>query len=226
MSRKKKCIRPYNNGQGTDAECEDISDIDGEGSSIHERDLMLNSPVNLSASTRVFSTAHKSCKQSTQSPLGHDSLCDFSDLDATLSHSDVLSGSCSPFSAFGTNDKKTVEDRCLSLCINIPNVDSLASSTKSSGLSCSFSIESLAKSSANSDMEDFKKTNLNRSFDYVFSQLPSSVHYNCHNSPKFSMATYAENITKNTSPKKPSELNSSFSISTLSVSAATPARVN
>lgn len=215
MSLKKKCIRLSEDGEGTDGEYKEMSDTDGELSCIHDSDSVFSSPANLSAREDVFSTPHNS--SILKSPLVRNSSCEFSDMDMMLKPSDVSSVQHFPLSAFRMHREGTLEDRCMLPHGNIPSLDSPMSS-RSSGLSRSYSVESLAKSSVNSDSND----HVNRSFDCVLSPLPSPGE-NKHIALKLGTSTIAEDINKFTNPKqRPSGVNNSFSISTLSVSAATP----
>lgn len=223
MRRKKKCIRVYADDDegGTDGEEEGhMSDSHRDGDS----DSVISSPAHSSTSDDPFSTPHKSRLQSVESPLVHDSSRELSDMDTTLKpHEEVLPVHKSPFSMFRLHERDLHGDRYLSPRINFPQPSSpLSLTSKSSGLNRSYSIESLAKSSVNSDNAKDEGTEHNRSFDYTLSPLTSPV-----DSPKYSISTFAEDINRNLSPrKKSSGLNSNFSISTLSVSAVTPSRLH
>ncbi|XP_045212682.2 transcription factor 7-like 2 isoform X4 [Mercenaria mercenaria] len=226
--RKKKCIRIYDEGGGSDEDDGHMSDSQVGGDSIHDSDSMLGSPAHSSTSDDPFSTPHKSRLQNVESPLVHDSSRDLSDMDTTIkAHDDILPAHKSPFSMFKISDNNFLgADRYLSPRYNFPPASSpVSASSKSSGLNRSYSIESLAKSSVNSDCRE--TGDHNRSFDYALSPLSSPGDFSHQNSPKFSISTFAEDINKNLSPKKkPSGLSNSFSISTLSVSAVTPSGVH
>lgn len=184
-----------------------------------DSDSMLSSPAHSSTSDDPFSTPHKSRLHSVESPLVHDSSHEMSDLDITIKPSDdILPAHKSPFSMYRLSDRDHFgAERYLSPRTSV--------TSKSSGLSRSYSIESLAKSSVNSDTKEREVgSDHNHSFDYTLSPLTSPVDYGHQNSPKFSISTFAEDINRNLRPKK--VLSSNFSISTLSVSAVTPSRVH
>lgn len=226
--RKKKCIRVYDEGGGTDEEDGHMSDSQMGEDSNHDSDSMLGSPAHSFTSDDQFSTPHRSRLHNVESPLVHDSSRDLSDMDTTIkAHDDILPAHKSPFSMFKLSEHNlSGPDKYLSPRFNFPPVSSPVSiSSKSSGLNRSYSIESLAKSSVNSDCKE--TGDHNGSFDYALSPLSSPGDLNYQNSPKFSISTFAEDINKNLSPKKkPSGLSNNFSISTLSVSAVTPSRVH
>lgn len=228
--RKKKCIRIYDEGGGTEEDDGHMSDSQEGGDSIHDSDSMMGSPAQSSTSDDPFSTPHKSRLQSVESPLVHDSSREFSDMDTTIkAQDDILPAHQSPFSMFRLSDSSLPgSEKYLSARFHFPPASSpLSVSSKSSGLNRSYSIESLAKSSVNSDSKEKEMGDHNRSFDYTLSPLSSPGDFSHQNSPKFSISTFAEDINKNLSPKKKgSGLSNNFSISTLSVSAVTPSRVH
>lgn len=225
--RKKKCIRVLEDG--TDGEDGHMSDSQMGGDSHHDSDSMLGSPAYSSASEDLLSTPHKSRLSRIESPfvhspLVHDSSRDTSDLDITLKPpmDNLLQfAQSTPYSAMHRPDlNRNLSERHASPTMRVP-----VSSPKPSGLSRSFSIESLAKSSINSDSREKQITDHNQSFDYSLSPLSSPGDL-ANNSPKFSISTFSEDMNRNFKEKKQSGLSNSFSISTLSVSAVTPSRVH
>lgn len=228
--RKKKCIRVYEDG--TDGEEGHMSDSQMGGDSHHDSDSMIGSPAYSSASEDLLSTPHKSRLSSVESPLVHsplvhDSSRDASDMDRTLkapADNFLHLAQSSPYTPMHPSDRYRPMERYASPTLRVPNVTGL--SPKPSGLSRSFSIESLAKSSINSDTKEKDISDQhNQSFDYSLSPLSSPGDLT-NNSPKFSISTFSEDMNKNFKPKKSGGLNNSFSISTLSVSAVTPSRVH
>lgn len=207
-----------------------MSDSHGGGDSIHDSDSMLGSPAHSSTSDDPFSTPHKSRLRSVESPLVHDSSRELSDMDTTIkAQDDILPAHQSPFSMLKMSDNNFMgADKYLSPRFHFPPASSpLSLTSKSSGLNRSYSIESLAKSSVNSDPKEKETGDHNRSFDYTLSPLSSPGDLSHQNSPNFSISTFSEDINKNLSPKKKaSGLSNNFSISTLSVSAVTPSRVH
>jgi len=208
-----------------------MSDSQMDGDS----DSMLGSPAYSSTSEDLLSTPHKSRLGSVESPLvrspfASDSARDKSDMDVTLKASTdnlLQFAQSTPCSSLYRPDMNTkFSDRYASPGLRIPNVTGL--SPKPSGLSRSFSIESLAKSSVNSISSDCRENETmdqNHSFDYSLSPLSSPGDL-ANNSPRFNISTFSEDMGKNFREKKPGGLSSSFSISTLSVSAVTPPRVH
>lgn len=230
--RKKKCIRVYEDG--TDGEDGHLSDSQMGGDSQHDSDSMMGSPAYSSASEDLLSTPHKSRLSSVesplvQSPLVHNSSRDTSDMDTMLRPpvDNLHLAHSSPYSPLScTEPGKPAPERFSSPTLRIPHVPMTGLlSPKPSGLHRWFSIESLAKSSINSDSKDKDSTDHNQSFDYSLSPLSSPGDL-ANNSPKFSISTFNEDINKNFKPKKSASLSNSFSISTLSVSAVTPSRVH
>ena len=205
-----------------------MSDSNAGGDSYHDSDSVMGSPACSSASEDLLSTPQKSSsRRNIDSPLiHHSSPLHVSDLDSTLKSEEVLPMHRSPFSMFSNSKSERdsrlfTPDRYLSPNIHIPSMSSPASVKSDS--SQSYSIDALAKSSVKSS----DRTDLNSSFECALSPLSSPCDLSQHNLPKFSLSTFAEDINQNLSPKKkPSGLSSSFSISTLSVSAVTPSRVH
>lgn len=204
------------------------------GDSHHDSDSMMGSPAYSSASEDLLSTPQKSRLSSVesplvQSPLVHNSSRDTSDMDTTLKppvDNFLHLAHSSPYSPLSRAELgKPTPERFSSPTLRIPNFPMTGLSPKPSGLHRSFSIESLAKSSINSDSKDKDSTDHNQSFDYSLSPLSSPGDLT-NNSPKFSISTFNEDINKNFKPKKSTSLSNSFSISSLSVSAVTPSRVH
>ena len=212
--RKKKCIRVYEDGNFTDGE-EDIG-----SDSVHDSDSMVGSPANSTASEDFFSTAHKARIRNVDSPLVQESSRDFAELDLTMkSHSDILPGHRSPFS---TSKLEKMDTENFMTNIVPSHTSSPVSFSKTAGLSRSYSIESLAKSSIKPEGDMCDRTD--KPFDNCLSPLSSP---NDFPPPKFSISTFSEDLNRNLSPKKkPSGLNNSFSISSLSVSSVTPSRLS
>lgn len=215
-------------GNDADTEGDDdddaMSDSNAEPDSFHDSDSFMGSPACSSASEDVHMTPHKSsAARNLNSPLIHHSS-PLHELDLTLKSEEVLPSHRSPFSMLKPldRDSRFTPERYLSPNIHIPNISSPASVKSDS--SHSYSIDALAKSS----VKHSNNTDLNSSFDGALSPISSpGGDYGHQNSPNFSLSTFAEDINKNLSPKKkPSGLSSSFSISTLSVSAVTPSRVH
>ncbi|XP_052262025.1 transcription factor 7-like 2 isoform X3 [Dreissena polymorpha] len=226
--RKKKCIRVYGD-DCTDEEDDEMSDSQMGGDSYHDSDSMLGSPALSSASEDPFSTPSKSRslkRAGVESPLVHNSTCDLPthDLDHAFKAASqgAMPASHSPFSVFNLYDRdRHLPDRYISQ--QFPHMSMNASSSpKPFGLSRSYSIESLAKSSVNSDYKEKEHADQNTSMEYA--ELSPLSSPGILGSPKFSLTTFGEDINKNLSPKK--ALNNSFSISTLSVSSVTPSRVH
>lgn len=220
MRRKKKCIRVHDDdGDATDGEDDTMSDSQGN----HDSDSMMGSPAPSSISEDLFSP-HKPRAIKVDSPLvRHSPLNGASDMDVTLRPS------TDAHSAFGSPLNFSLGNRYVPL--EIPSVPSPVSSLRSDS-SRAYSIDSLARSSVNSDAHSGREEPMehNRSFDYALSPLSSPSDLNRHNSPRLQLSSFDEDINQNLSPKKksatPGGVNSSFSISSLSVSAVTPSRVH
>lgn len=203
-----------------------MSDGVATGDSVHDSDSMLGSPAHSSTSDDVFSTPHKARLKSVESPLIHDSgqkSHDLSDMDTTLKDNNITPVQKSPFSFMKS-------ERYLSSPWQIPPLSSPASSVKSFGSSRgSYSIDSLAISAATPDRQPTKDLDFTNGLSPLSSPgIGSPLNMSQQDSPRFSLSTFTEDINKNISPKKskPSGVNNSFSISTLSVSAVTPSRVH